>query len=137
MLPSMFDSTNIPILQEVASFTEARHSVLAGNVANVDTPGYQLRDLSPETFQERLKEVIAERTMARQSPSLGLAHAEPGDPLRHVRDSLRSITFLDGSNVGIEQQVTEITKNQFMHNLAISIMGSQFRLLQTAISERV
>jgi len=137
MLPSLFDSTNIPILQEVASFTEARHNVLAGNVANVDTPGYRLRDLSPETFQQRLREVLTERTMARQSPSPGWAHAEPGDPLRHARDSMRSITFLDGSDVGIEQQVTEITKNQFMHNLAISIMGSQFRLLQTAISERV
>jgi flagellar basal body rod protein FlgB len=37
----------------------------------------------------------------------------------------------------MEQQVTEIAKNQFMYNLAVAIMNSQFRLLQTAISERV
>ncbi len=137
MLPSLFDNTTIPILQEVVSFAEARHNVLAGNIANVDTPGYRLRDLSPETFQQRLKEVIAERSRARQYSSPGVTPTEPGDPMRNVRDSLRSITFLDGSDVGIEQQVTEITKNQFLHNLAISLMSSQFRLLQTAISERV
>ena len=34
------------------AFTEARHSVLAGNVANLDTPGYKTRDLSVETFQK-------------------------------------------------------------------------------------
>ncbi len=51
--------------------------------------------------------------------------------------SLKSVQFLDGSDVGIEQQVTEVAKNQFLHNLSLSIMTSQFRLLQAAISERV
>ena len=50
---------------------------------------------------------------------------------------MKSIQLLDGSDVGIEQQVTEVAKNQFLHNLSVSIMSSQFRLLQAAISERV
>ena len=137
MLPPLFDNTSIPVVQEVLAFSQARHQVLAGNVANVDTPGYQVRDLSVETFQQRLQEAIRERAFAREHPSPGLAESEPGDPLRNVRGSLQSITFLDDSNVGIEQQVTEIAKNQYLHNIAVAIMSSQFRLLQTAISERV
>ena len=31
----------------------------------------------------------------------------------------------------------EITKNHALHNLALSLMTAQFRLLRTAISERV
>ncbi len=137
MIPNLFDSTNIPVLQEVLSFSEARHNVLAGNIANVDTPGYKVRDLSLDTFQERLKEAIFERDTARQAPSPGLAQSDPGDALRNVHDSIKSVLFLDGSDVGLEQQVTEVAKNQLMHNMAIAIMSSQFRLLQTAISERV
>ena len=57
--------------------------------------------------------------------------------MQRVRDSLTGILHHDDSNVGIEQQVLEISKNQFLHNVAISIMGSQFRLLQAAIAERV
>jgi flagellar basal-body rod protein FlgB len=57
--------------------------------------------------------------------------------MRYVRDSLKSILYHDDSNVGMEQQVLEISKNHFMHNLAISIMSSQFRMLESAISERV
>ncbi|MHB0955780.1 MAG: flagellar basal body rod protein FlgB [Pirellulaceae bacterium] len=138
MMPSIFDNTTIPILQEVLSFSEARHHVLAGNVANVDTPNYRVRDLSVDTFQERLKQAIAQQTERSPYTSPGeLFASEPGDDMREVRESMRTIQFLDGSDVGIEQQVAEVAKNQFLHNLTVSIMNSQFRLLQTAISERI
>jgi len=138
MIPSIFENTTIPVLQEVLSFSEARHSVLAGNVANADTPNYRVRDLSVDTFQERLKEAIAQQTQRREYTSPGdLVASQPGDEMREVRESIKTIQFLDGSDVGIEQQVTEVAKNQFLHNLTVSIMNGQFRLLQTAISERV
>jgi flagellar basal-body rod protein FlgB len=139
MIPTLFDNTTIPVLQEVTSFAQARHHVLAGNIANADTPGYQSRDLSVETFQERLQELIDARTHHRRpvaSPGDSYA-SQPGDEMRRVRETLKSVEFLDGSDVGIEQQVTEVAKNQFLHNLSVAIMNSQFRLLQAAISERV
>ena len=137
MLPGLFNNTTIPVLQEVLSFSEARHNVLAGNVANADTPGYLVRDLSVDTFQERLKEAITRQAARREYTTGDVASSEPGDDMREVRESLKTILFLDGSNVGMEQQVTEVAKNQYLHNLTVSIMNSQFRLLQTAISERV
>jgi flagellar basal-body rod protein FlgB len=139
MLPNLFDNTTIPVLQEVISFAQARHNVLAGNIANADTPGYRVRDLSVDTFQQRLKKLIEARNYERREVvSPGSPHAShPGDEMRNVRESLKSIQFLDGSDVGIEQQVTEVAKNHFLHNLSVSIMNSQFRLLQSAISERV
>jgi flagellar basal-body rod protein FlgB len=138
MMPSLFDSTTIPILEQVLHFSEARHHVLAGNIANVDTPGYRVQDLSLDAFQQHLKEAIAARQERPREPiSLSPDTSSPSDDLRHVRESIKSIEFLDGSDVGIEQQVTEVAKNQFLHNLTVSIMSSQFRLLQTAISERV
>ena len=134
---NIFDSTTIPILQEVISFAQARHEVLVGNVANLDTPGYQVRDLSVETFQQRLREAIDAQREANDEISPGEISKQRDRAITEVHDSMKTILFHDGSNVGIEQQVLEISKNQFMHNMAISIMTSQFRLLQTAISERV
>ena len=54
MISSLFQGTSIPVLEQVVRFTEARHGVLAGNVANLDTPGYTTRDLSVDLFQEKL-----------------------------------------------------------------------------------
>ena len=137
MLPTIVQSTTIPILEQVVNFAQARHAILAGNIANLDTPGYRVRDLSLDTFQERLEEAVKARHERNQPQSPGLLEPPADDKMRRVRDSIKSILYHDDSNVGIEQQTTEMTKNRMMHNMAISIMQSHFRLLQTAVSERV
>jgi flagellar basal-body rod protein FlgB len=130
------------VLSESLNFAQMRHDVLVGNVANLDTPGYQTRDLAVESFQEQLAEAIqtrrqpAPRSLAAVWDSRARA-ADGQDPLRQVRESLQTLMRHDGVNVGMEQQVLELSKNQFLHNLAITVMGSQFRLLQSMIAERV
>ena len=137
MSDGILASTTVPILEQVINFAQSRHGVLVGNVANLDTPGYKTRDLSIEMFHERLKEAIELRKERDEHISPGILTQDQLDPLLDVSDSMKSILYHDDSNVDIEQQVLEISKNQFMHNMAISIMSSQFRLLNTAISERV
>jgi len=144
---SIFGTTTIPVLEQLVAFTEARHEILAGNIANLDTPGFQAQDLPIDTFQEHLRAVLAssDRPVASEgyeSQGYESQGYKPdsnsrGERLRAVKSSLHSMLRHDGSNVGLEQQVTELGKNQMLHNLAVSIMTSQFRLLQTAVSERV
>lgn len=137
MLSSMFQSTTIPVLQQVVGFAQARHTVLAGNIANLDTPGYRVRDLSVEDFQSRLKQAISRRHEMPVATSPGERTPEERTMLARVAQNPKTIVYHDESNVGIEYQVTEMVKNQLQHNLALSILSSQFRLLQSAISERV
>jgi len=136
MLSSLFQSTTIPVLQEVVSFAQARHTVLAGHIANLDVPGYQARDLSVEDFQARLKEALA----ARSGPAAG-SPGEPGfaDAPRPaaVAGVSQSVQRHDLGNVDLETQVSEMVKNQMQHNLAMTILTNQFKLLQTAISGNV
>jgi flagellar basal-body rod protein FlgB len=136
MLSGLFDSTTIPVLGEVLNFAQSRHGVLAGNIANVNTPGYRTRDLSETAFQELLKEAIDESHSGRPV-SPGLVTSRPGDPIRNVRASLENILYHDDTNIDLEKQVAEITKNQLLHNFALTVMTDQFKLLETAISERV
>jgi flagellar basal-body rod protein FlgB len=149
MLSSLFQSSSLPVLEQVVNFTEARHGVLAGNIANLDTPGYKTRDLSPELFQQRLKEAIETKNQPVSPTLLGdVADLSPNYAAeRHddeqlaafgkVKDSMKSILRHDGDDVSMEKQVNEMMKNQQQHNLAIGIMSAQFRLLRAAITERV
>ncbi len=149
MLPSLFDSSSLPVLEQVVSFTAARHGVLAGNIANLDTPGYRSRDLSTEEFQTRLQNAIE----ARQRPAVSRAPypypTMPGmvgqstsasghsdDKLATVTDTMKGMLRHDDNNASLEEQVTEIAKNQAQHGLALSLMTAQFRLLRAAITER-
>ncbi len=156
MLSTLFGTSSVPLLEQVVNFTEARHGVLAGNIANLDTPGYKTRDLSPELFQEKLQEAVA---ASHSSPapaydygsygygSYGNSASQAGNSVSradrkfaafdHVKDSFKSILRHDGVNVSMENQINEVVKNQQEHNLAVGILSNQFRLLKAAISERV
>ena len=136
MIPNLFNATTVPVLNEVIGFAQARHNVMAGNLANYGTPGYKVRDLSVQNFQERLSEAIQTRDKAKETLSPGMVNS-PDNKLKRVRDTMKDVLYHDGTNVSLENQVNEIAKNQLLHNLAITIMTSQFRVLQTAISERV
>ncbi len=132
MLSGLFESTTIPVLQEVVNFSQARQAILAGNIANIDTPGYQARDLSVEDFQERLKKAIDERDQPRiGSPGEMGAASQP--LMAQVAKSSHSILRHDMGNVDMESQVMEMVKNHMQHNLALTILTDQFRQLQTAI----
>ncbi|TWT77213.1 flagellar basal body rod protein FlgB [Posidoniimonas polymericola] len=140
MAPDIFRSSTLPVLEQVVNFSQARHGVLAGNIANLDTPGYKTRDLSPELFQENLKQAIED---SRRPASAGQAGAASGgggkdrfDSIAKVKDSLKSILRHDGVDVSLEHQIAEISKNHAQHNLAVNLMSTQFRQLRSAISER-
>ncbi|QDT00057.1 flagellar basal body rod protein FlgB [Adhaeretor mobilis] len=144
MISNLFDSSTVPVLEQVVNFTQARHGVLAGNLANLDTPGYRTRDLSQQEFETSLKEAVAAK---RHSPSVtgynqyGNQYGVPATlqqdaDFTKVEDSMKSILYHDESDVSLEQQVAAISKNQAKHNLALSLMTAQFRLLRAAITER-
>ena len=138
-MSDLFQSTTIPILEQMVQFTQARHLALAGNVANASTPGYVARDLSVEDFQSRLAAAIEDRHRPASSGPPGAvitAGAERANVAEPAKDA-KEILLHDQSQVGMEHQVTEMLKNRMDHNLATTIMISQFRLLQAAISERV
>ena len=138
MFPSLFNSTSIPVLEKVVGFSEARHNVLAGNIANMDTPGYRAQDLSPVRFQNQLKEALQTRREHESDPTGGtlLDKTDGDDPFAGVRDTMKSLVYHDQSDNDLERQVAELTKNQMQYNLAVTIMTNQFRLLQSAISEQ-
>lgn len=93
--------------------------------------------MSVETFQDRLREAIEANDETGGSISPGEISGNRDEAMRRVREASKGILYHDGSNVDFEKQVLEVSKNQYMHNMAISIMSSQFQLLQVAISERV
>ncbi len=141
---ALFNSTTIPVLEQVVDFAQSRHNVLAGNLANLDTPGYRVRDLSQENFENQLGEALRVRD---QAPSAGTEYSvlstqdlenapRRQDAIGEVRDRVKGMVYHDEGNVGLEQQVTEMSKNQTRHNLALAILNSQFKLLEAAISER-
>ena len=135
MWNTWINGSSLPALEQATAFAEKRHTLLAGNIANLDTPDYQTRDLSKDDFQQALRDYVdapglSGSTSSSQAPSQQQA-------MDRVRDTTKQILYHDGSDVSLEEQVTELSKNQGAFNTAIALMRSQFQTLQMAIRESV
>lgn len=129
----IFRTTTIPALEQTLTFAQRRHELLAGNIANLDTPGYRAKDLDVADFQNALAESIH---TAEQQPARALSAVTRDDIFSGPRAATEQVIFHDGSDVSLEHQVTELAKNQHLHSLAVTTMRSQFALLRAAITER-
>lgn len=130
----IFSTTTIPALEQTLNFAQRRHELLAGNIANLDTPDYRAKDLDVADFQNALTESIE---TAREQPARSLLPVTRDDIYAGPRAATEQVVFHDGSDVSLEHQVTELAKNQHLHSLAVTTMRSQFALLRAAITERV
>ena len=129
----IFNTTTIPALEQTITFAQRRQELLAGNLANFDTPDYRSRDLDIGDFHNALAESI---DSARHSATQSITPATRDDIYAGPRAASEQVVFHDGSDVSLEHQVTELAKNQHLHGLAITTMRSQFALLRAAITER-
>ncbi|WP_417396102.1 flagellar basal body rod protein FlgB [Gimesia chilikensis] len=153
MLDQILNSNSLPLLEKMAAFSERRQEVLAGNIANIDTPGYKMRDLPVAEFRQALQEAVQlQEKLAqpanRSSLSLPVTLGETRNPetelqrlfprsLYEAREtSPQNLTFNDDNNRSIEAQVMHMTKNSLMQQFAVETMMAQMNQLLTVISER-
>jgi flagellar basal-body rod protein FlgB len=135
-MTSIVDGTTVPLLEQVAAFGERRNLVLAGNVANIDTPNYKRRDLPVAEFESALRDAIRAGSDRRDEISGGPSGL-PSDLLQAREAGSPSLTFQDNSDRSIEHEMMELTKNASLQSFAVELMNAQLAMLQAAIREQV
>jgi flagellar basal-body rod protein FlgB len=127
----LLDQGSAPLLEQTLRFTAARHRLIAENVVNVDTPGYQQKDLSVEKFQALMRDRVEQRRDA------GPGGVNFDDVAGELETPTRGILFHDGNNRSMEQLMSDQAKNAMMHNLCVELLRKQFQALELALKERV
>ena len=94
----------------------ARQRLVATNIANADTPGYQTRDLD---FQSELQRQL--RGPARAMPAV---HEVSSLPVKN-----------DGNNVSLDREARLLAENALRFNAASNLLRSQIRMVRSAIDE--
>lgn len=129
------------LLEQATRFTERRQTVLAGNIANINTPNYKTRDLPVADFQKAVEDALLREKAAGTSldPSKNpLPESERFAPeLFQAREMGRNhLTFQDGGNRNLEQETTEMSKNAIQHRMTVELLSARMRLMETIISGR-
>jgi len=104
MLQGLLNSTTVPLLEKVAAFTERRQDVLAGNIANIDTPDYKMRDLPVADFQNALTRAIEARHRVPSAADLSPEGTPANSVDRHFSEKLFQAIEAPPANVTFSRQ---------------------------------
>jgi flagellar basal-body rod protein FlgB len=99
-------------LERYMDLLSARQRLVAGNIANADTPGYRARDID---FQFELRNAMA------------------GGP--RVIEAAGLAAKNDGNNVSMDREARLLAENALRFQMASSLLRSQIRLVRSAIEE--
>ncbi len=97
--------------QQALRVRSLRQEVLAGNIANADTPGYRARELS---FEEAMGNADAQmQTM--------------------VRERVGAAPNQDGNTVSIDQERNAFLENALRYEVSLTLVNNQLRGLMSAV----
>lgn len=119
--------------EQVLSLRANRQQILAGNIANADTPHYKARDFD---FSAALKDAVA----GRSGGSLPLASTSG----RHLQGSADSAparlmyrketqSSVDGNTVDMDVERAQFAENAIQYEAGITFISGQIKTLMSAI----
>lgn len=115
---SLIDTPNVPFLERFLDLATYRQTLVASNLANIDTPGYQTRDIA---FQNEM------------------AYASLSDYQQPMRPFARAVQGLmvrpDGNNVSLDREGMLLAQTQLQYKMAIELIRSEFRGIHGAIND--
>jgi flagellar basal-body rod protein FlgB len=124
----LFDKT-MGLVQRSLDIRAARHQVVSGNIANVETPDYVSKDLPFQKVFERSLEgpsiLPLRRTHARHLPALEEERV----------DFSRDIEVAPAPGVDIDQQMAKLAENNLMFQAGIQSLIKKFEALKVSVTE--
>ncbi len=135
MLGKIFDNPTSLLLNKSMDTATLRNSVIADNIANVDTPNFKRREV---LFQEKLQNTL------NNNKSLDMRVTNNRHILMESKNNLepeirqtREISYRnDGNNVDIDVESALMAKNKLHYDALAQTMDKEIKLLRLAITGR-
>jgi len=119
----------INVLGKAADASWTRESLIANNIANVDTPGYKRQDVD---FQSVLRKEIGNYKYS--NLDYKIKHMDLGELNPEIFTDYGNYSYrLDGNNVDIDTEQVELASEQIKYQALTTSITSEFARLQSVI----
>jgi flagellar basal-body rod protein FlgB len=140
MVDGFLGQSSIPALERSLQFMSARQRLLAGNLANAETPGFRPVDVDPRAFQASLRESLEQRILDGEGRLViddgGPATFGPAGVELRPEVLADNILFHDGNDRSVERLLQRVTENVYAFRAASQLLRGQFETINAAIRER-
>ncbi len=113
------------LMNEALDYRAARQDMIAGNIANADTPFYRPKDIRfEETLAQKSAQIFNDKSQTLPMAKTNGMHMDgssiPSDlkPTMFFRDG--HMARNDGNSVDLDVETTEMSKNSMMYNAIIA-----------------
>ncbi len=123
-------------LTEKMKWHQARQTLLAENVANADTPGYQGRDLKQPSFSDQMKplSVATVSTTATQPGHFSVSSSAGINGFGDTVSNNFEVTP-EGNAVSLEDEMMKVTSNQMDYQAITALYTHSIKLIKTALGK--
>ena len=122
--------------QEALNLRAQRQEILAGNIANADTPGYQARDID---FASQLNKVIAQGRPGGSGVALSLTSARH-IPAQNLQPPQLELLYRvpdqpagDGNTVDMDRERTNFADNSLKYQTDLTLLTGQIKGMMSVI----
>lgn len=119
----------INVLTKAADASSLRNKTIANNIANADTPNYKRQDVS---FAANLQQALKDSRFVSLDEKVDNMNIDNLKSTVYTDNSNYSYR-LDGNNVDIDTENTELAKNQLIYDGLTQSLTAEFKNLQTAM----
>lgn len=145
LIDQLTNSGSMPSLELTMRFAAQRQRLTAHNIANIDTPNFIQRDVSPAAFQRTLDRAVRERREATGGMHGELPWRETRELRRDGAGELRlsatdpgeGVLFHDRNNRDLERLMQSLAESTEVFRVASDLYRAQRSVVMSAIAERV
>jgi flagellar basal-body rod protein FlgB len=123
--PQIFD-----VAERRLTWASERQAILARNIANVSTPGFQAED-APD-FQHVLNGSLGVQPV-RTDPNHLPGTIDPGMAVRPMRET--TARTVDKNGVRLEEQLMKVADTETLHSTVTAIFKSYMTMFNTALGK--
>ncbi len=129
----MFDRT-VDALAKSLDMRAQKETVIASNIANADTPGYQAQALDFETALAQSL-TLDDAPVDRTDPGHMSIGGPVGDVKPDIYNEINNVVKEDGNTVDRDTEMVDMAQNQILYDAAADMMKKKLGLLKYAITE--
>ena len=129
MIDKLFNNVNL--LQKGLDASWLKNEVITNNIANVDTPNFKSSSVS---FEDACEAALNTDDLTAKKTRAGHMDFSSQGMQAAVRTNADTSEGLDGNNVDIDYENTELAKNSILYNTLVEQVSSEFRKLSAAIN---
>lgn len=118
--------TRINFLRKGLEGLAKRNELIAGNIANIETPGYKAKDINFE-------EVLARHIHTDTQGNTEIRELAQNSNLFSIYDRQGLPENIDGNNVDIDKEMVALTENKMKYDLVTEALKQELKMLDLVI----